>query len=266
MNKPLALLEDVAAVIKPLDLVVEEKLEPIEDIKMGGILEELLILFVRLETDRRRTEAKLQNEKENFIRLKSHIENISYKRAVDLPAKVQQEHDACIMDITELNWHISFNIKSETKLKRKVEVEQKVYEKLKEEIAAINQTVPLIEEKCQIEAVLLQKILDAQADVDELVKKAQDKYDATMEKSRQAHQKAEKERANILADIAQCKRELNKARKRLHEAEEAAASNLKVLEESQIKMSDNTTQERKEMSRKGQLKQKNEKLNDQVNF
>ncbi len=41
---------------------------------------------------------------------------------------------------------------------------------------------------------------------------------------------------------------------------------MKTLEESQIKMSDNTAQERKEMSRKGQLRQKNDKLNDQTNF
>jgi hypothetical protein len=116
------------------------------------------------------------------------------------------------MDITELNWHISFNIKSENKLKRKVEIEQKLYENLTAEINEIDDAVPLIEEKCQIEASLLQKILDAQADVDELLRKANEKHDITLEKSKQAHQKAEKERANIQADLAASRRELNKAR------------------------------------------------------
>ncbi len=129
-----------------------------------------------------------------------------------MPNKVQQEHDSCIMDITELNWHISFNIKSENKLKRKVEIEQKLYENLTAEINEIDDAVPLIEEKCQIEASLLQKILDAQADVDELLRKANEKHDITLEKSKQAHQKAEKERANIQADLAASRRELNKAR------------------------------------------------------
>ena len=197
---------------KKLDLIVEEKQDPIEDIKMGGILEELLLLLFRLEIDRRRTEHQLNTEKANFTKLKSQIENISHKRAVDLPSKVQQEHDSCIMDITELNWHIAFDLKSENKLKRKVEVGQKLFEKLEEELNEINSVVPLIEEKCQIEENLLQKILDAQADVDSLVRKAQEKYDNTLEKSKQAHQKAEKERANIHADLAATKRELNKAR------------------------------------------------------
>ena len=61
---------------------MEEKEEPIEDIKMGGILEELLVLLFRLELDRRRTEHRLNIEKANFAKLKSQIENISYKRAV----------------------------------------------------------------------------------------------------------------------------------------------------------------------------------------
>lgn len=52
----------------------------------------------------------------------------------------------------------------------------------------------------------------------------------------------------------------------MQEAEEITTNNLRTLEESQIRMSDNTAQERKEMSRKGQLKQKNDKLNDQSNF
>ena len=67
---------------KKLDLIVEEKEDPIEDIKMGGILEELLVLLFRLELDRRRTEHRLNIEKANFAKLKSQIENISYKRAV----------------------------------------------------------------------------------------------------------------------------------------------------------------------------------------
>ena len=195
---------------KLLDLIEDEKQQPIDNI--CDVLEELLNLFLRLEIDRRRIELRLNIEKENFMKLKSQIESISFKRAVDLPAKVQQDHDACKMDITELNWHISFNVKSENKLKRKVDVEKKLFEKLKEEIFEIKNTVPLIEEKCQIESLLLQKILDAQADVDELVNKAKGKCDVTMEKSKQAHQKAEKERANIQSDLAQSKRELNKAR------------------------------------------------------
>ncbi len=83
---------------------------------------------------------------------------------------------------------------------------------MKEEIDEMKTKVPLIEEKSEIEASLLQKIEDAQADVNELVEKAKEKYQNTLDKSKQAHFKADKERANMQADLASCKRDLNKAK------------------------------------------------------
>lgn len=144
--------------------------------------------------------------------LKGCIENLALKRAVELPLKVQKEHDACITDITELNWHISFNTKAERKLIRKVEIEERLYEHLKEQISTIKNNTPLIEEKIRSELVIIEKITSAQNDVDDFVAKAKAKLAATQEKTEQSYIKAAKEREAIQADLASCKRELNKAK------------------------------------------------------
>lgn len=193
-------------------MVVIENQAPIDDLRAGGVLEEILLLIARLEHDRKRTESLLKRERQNLNMLKGHIENLALKRAVELPLKVQHEHDACITDITELNWHISFNSKAERKLLRKVEIEERLHKHLTEEIATIKNNTPLIEEKIKTELTLIEKILSAQRDVDEFVNKSKNRLAATQDKSEASYSKAAKEREAIQADLSSCKRELNKAK------------------------------------------------------
>lgn len=175
-------------------------------------MEEILLLLGRLEFDRRRTELLLTNEKANFNKLHKRIEDLALKRAVELPLSVQKEHEACINDITELNWHISFNTKAERKLIRKVEIDEVMHQQLKDAIANINMTTPLINEKIDYEVTIINRILAAQNDVDTLLRKAKDKLADTQEQSRMAYNRAAKEREQIAADLANTKRELNRAK------------------------------------------------------
>lgn len=108
------------------DLVVISEQAPLENLHVGGVLDELLNLILRLEFQRKRAELLLEKEKIALERLKSEIERLALKRARDLPVKVQSEHDACITDITELNWHISFNQKTERKLLRRCELGERL--------------------------------------------------------------------------------------------------------------------------------------------
>lgn len=116
--------------ISSFDLIVKKsELAPSpdesSDLKMGSILEEVLMLLARLEYDRRRSEQQLKTEKENFTRLKSQIESVAVRRAMILPKCVQEEHEKNVTDISELRFHILFNTKTEEKLSRKIEVEVK---------------------------------------------------------------------------------------------------------------------------------------------
>lgn len=95
----------------------------VAEMRKSGILEDILMLFVKLEFERRRVEAQLKNERESFAKLKKYIEDAAKHRAILLPQAVQDEHDAYVADISELKFHILFNTKTETKLMRRIDIE-----------------------------------------------------------------------------------------------------------------------------------------------
>ncbi len=182
------------------------------EMKMNGVLEDVLMLISRLEFDRRSLEQQLKAEKETFKKLKAQIESTSQRRALLLPEFVQKEHERNITDITELKFHILFNTKSKEKLIRKVEVEQKVHERLTLEVENLTSTMPLIEEKCAIEKVLLNEVENEQIRVDDLLQNAYDRLKNVQERTVQAENKARIERETMQSEIDHCKRDLNKAK------------------------------------------------------
>lgn len=95
----------------------------VAEMRKSGILEDILMLFAKLEFERRRVETQLKNERESFAKLKKHIEDAAKQRAILLPQAVQDEHDAYVADISELKFHILFNTKTETKLMRRIDIE-----------------------------------------------------------------------------------------------------------------------------------------------
>ncbi len=200
------------ALIEPKELNKQYALMVDDDLKVGGVLEEILVLLARLEFDRRRTQELLDKERASYTKLKSYVDNLAFKRATELPAQVQREHDTCINDITELNWHISFNIKSERKLIRKVEIEERFHEQLKDEITGVKLNFPLIQEKIKIEIEYLNKITSAQTSVNDLLEKAKERMKQTQEKSEISQNKAAQEREMIKAELDSSKRELNKTK------------------------------------------------------
>ena len=194
------------------EMVVRERPYPQNDLSAGGVLEEVLVLLARLELHRKRLELKLNQEKSSQVKLKDKIENFAIKRCIELPKKVQEEHDACITDITELNWHISFSTKNERKLLHNVELNEAAFEKLLQELTDIKNNTPLIEEKIKIELDLIKRIRIAQNDVDLLLKKAYERLAFSQEQMQVSETKAQREREQIEADLANSKRELNKAK------------------------------------------------------
>ncbi len=184
--------------------------------KMNGVLEDILLLLARLEFDRRHLEQQLKAEKETFKQLKAKIESTSQRRALLLPDCVQKEHERNVTDIAELRFHILFNTKTKEKLVRKVEVEEKVHERLSLEIENLASTMPLIEEKCSIERGLLHEVETEQVRVDGLLQNAYERLRDVQERSVQADKKARIERENMQAEIDQCKRDLNKAKYVFH--------------------------------------------------
>ena len=266
-KKSLAFSTDTTvAVYDKNNIVVQERQAPLKNLHMGGILEEILLLVARLEFDRQRTELLLNQERLNLSKLHNQIEGLALRRATELPMRVQREHDACITDITELNWHISFSQKQERKLVRKVEIGEVVHRQLSEEIASIKSNTPLIEEKSQFELELIRRIKLASKDVDNLLNNAKDKLANTQEASRAAYAKAAKEREQIKADLFSAKSQLNKARKRLQDAKDVDAENDRILAKCAKQIQENIVSYKNETIRKEELKAKHEKLVEQVSL
>lgn len=107
------------------DLLVIAEKHPVNGLYMSGIVNEVLNLILRLEYQRQRAESMLINERFVLDKLKSNIESMALLKARSLPVKVQAEHDACVNDITELNWHISFSQKTERKLLKRCEIAER---------------------------------------------------------------------------------------------------------------------------------------------
>lgn len=194
------------------DLIVLAQDSPVEDLHMGGVVNEILNLILRLEYQRRRAETMLINERFIQNKLKSEIESLALRKARELPARVQAEHDACVTDITELNWHISFNQKTERKLSRRCDLADKLYHQLNERVTNIREMTPQIEEKCKFETELRKRIDQTQRDIDEMLAKTRDRLRDTEDKLAEANQRAAKEREAYEADLNACRWELSKAK------------------------------------------------------
>ena len=196
---------------KGTELIIQQNKQPVEDLKVGGILEEILILIGRLEFDRRRTELLLLRERDICEKLKQKLEKMSLRRAIELPLRVQREHEACITDITELNWHISFNTKAERKLIHKIENEDVLHSQLKDDLIRLKKNMPLLDEKIESELYIFKEISRAQYDVEDLLSHALENLANTQERFDESMTKANKEREAIKADLDDARRHLKKA-------------------------------------------------------
>ena len=111
----------------------------------------------------------LEKEKTSVNLLKNQIDNLKYKRLNELPIFVQREHEACATDITELHWHIAFHNNAQSRLKNKIDVEEKFCRQLEREIETIKKVIPLIEEKISLEQNSIRLIQDAQIKTDHIL-------------------------------------------------------------------------------------------------
>ena len=184
----------------------------IKIIGVNGVFEEIMVLLFRLESDRQHTEHKLLAVRNTQNEMRSSLEKMVMRRAVELPLQVQIEHDACITDITELNWHITYTTKAERRLQKKVEAEQRLFEQLRIQVDTLKSSVPFLKEKISDESEQAHKIAGVTDDLDEDLHKSEQRLEQSREKAEQFQLKANKEREIMQAEIDNHQRELNKAK------------------------------------------------------
>ncbi|XP_060608579.1 coiled-coil domain-containing protein 178-like [Ruditapes philippinarum] len=181
-------------------------------------VEEVLTLLARLENDRQETENALTREKERVIRLGAKIDFHCQRRMKELPVVVQKEHEECIMDINELQWHVAYSSRNEARIQDRVDIAEVLNKRLKEDIEFVKKHIPLVEEKLELELEAMTKIRNAQRDTNQELDNTKNRQEKTEAKSNEATNKAEKERGHIKKELDFVREALSAINEELSEA------------------------------------------------
>lgn len=120
------------------------------------------------------------------------------------------EHDACITDITELQWHIAYNARLSEKMLGKIDLARTWHRQLEIEVNDIRQTIPLITEKVQTELVEIKRIDEALKETEQELTMSRAKNADTLDKSTRANQRAGAEREEIRGEIDKAAKSVQK--------------------------------------------------------
>ncbi|XP_033736853.1 coiled-coil domain-containing protein 178-like [Pecten maximus] len=182
------------------------------------VVDEVITLLARLENDRQEVINKLEQEKEKVIRLNGKIDRLCLKRLVEMPAVVQKEHEACIMDLNELQWHVAYATRNDKRMKDRCNIAEVLNSRLIEDIAFVKKHIPLVEEKLELELEAMARIKNAQTETVTELDTTTQRQEKTASKSNEALQKADTERSHIKRELDTVKDELTTISEELSEA------------------------------------------------
>ncbi|XP_052059765.1 coiled-coil domain-containing protein 178-like isoform X2 [Mytilus californianus] len=174
------------------------------------VLDEVVTLLARLENDRVEILKSLENEKEKVVRLNDKIDHLCLVRMRELPIAVQREHEACIMDLNELTWHVSYSSRTEKRIHQRTHTAEVNNQRLNEEISFVQRHIPLVKEKLQLEIQAMESIKNAQSKTYVELDNTQKRRHKTEAKSNDAVEKATTERNHIKRELDVVKESLDK--------------------------------------------------------
>ncbi|KAK3584816.1 hypothetical protein CHS0354_006233 [Potamilus streckersoni] len=203
------------------------------------VVDEVITLMARLENDRQEMLKALEREKERVITLGNKIDEISLQKLTDLPKAVELEHEACTVDLNELNWHVAYNKRNETRLKNRAGVAEVLNKRLKEDIEFVQKHIPLVDEKLELEQEAMQKIKYAQKNTDQELNSTKVRKDKTEAKATEAKSKAETERSHIKYELDQARGALNAISDELAEAKRTYNAYIYQINDIQQQLKDN---------------------------
>ncbi|XP_056452178.1 coiled-coil domain-containing protein 178 [Gadus chalcogrammus] len=132
----------------------------------GDALVEVVYLLERLEADRQDGEDTLLTEKGRRKRLEKRLRGVALWKQHEHATAVQKEHEACIRDISELQWHLKHRRAAAEAQRGKLAGLELVNGRLREDIAAAQTQAPLLGEKTEQETRLLEDLTAAQTQAD----------------------------------------------------------------------------------------------------
>lgn len=173
------------------------------------VIEEVINLLGRMESDRLSTQDALVKERERVQKLRDEIDMQAYKRMHDLPLAVQREHEACAIDINELRWHCAYQGRIEARISERVHHAEVRHAKVLQDLSNIQRHCPLVEEKLDLEGEAMSSIQLKQDETDDELHDTLDRLAATERKTAEAKGKAAQERSHIKQDVDVVRNELN---------------------------------------------------------
>ncbi|KAK7100124.1 coiled-coil domain-containing protein 178-like [Littorina saxatilis] len=174
----------------------------------GDVIDEVITLLARLETDRQDTLKRFKTETAAGVTLKQKIDDLCLRRLRELPILVQREHEACIVDLNELQWHLAYTTRTLSKAQKRKDTAELMNSRLKEDIEFVKTHIPLVGEKLVLELEAMDRIKKAQVETNQELMTTKQRQAKTEQKSEEALNKAETERGHI-------KRELDNVRDNL---------------------------------------------------
>lgn len=182
------------------------------------VIDEVMTLLARLENDRQDTDVAYEREKERVVRLADKVDSHCRRRITELPAVVQKEHEECIIDLNELQWHVAYSSRNQERIKGRMDIAEVLNRRLKEDIEFVKKHIPLVEEKLELELEAMSKIRNAQTDTDQELDVTITRQNKTEAKSSEAFTKAETERGHIKHELDTVKDALSNINEELSEA------------------------------------------------
>ncbi|CAF3902426.1 unnamed protein product [Adineta steineri] len=204
------------------------------------IIDEVLLLLARLDRERLRLITLCENEQFIRNRLRESIDHWRLKRLRDLPLAVQREHEVCINDINELQWHITYNVKLAEKMSAKIEISRTWHQQLDIEVSDIRQTTALMAEKVQTELIEIKRLTDALKETEHELMLSRAKNADTLDKSARANQRATVERNEIRSELDKTIKALQQITTKLHTAQDLHKTYLKTIADAKENVKKNT--------------------------
>ncbi|KAJ7387735.1 hypothetical protein OS493_001078 [Desmophyllum pertusum] len=210
--------------------------------KEYDIIEEVITLLGRMESDRLSTQDGLVNERERVQFLRNEIDDKAYKRMHDLPLAVQKEHEACAIDINELRWHCAYQGRIETRISERVHHAEVRHAKVLQDLSNIQKHCPLVEEKLDLEGEAMSSIQLKQDETDDELSNTLERLAATERKTAEAQGKAAQERSLIKQDVDVVRNELNAVSDELAQLRMYFTSNTHTMNDIRTTLRENAEQ------------------------
>ena len=206
------------------------------------VVEEVIRLLGRMEEDRLSTQEMLITERERVNHLRSQIDELAFKRLVDLPAAVQKEHESCANDINELKWHCAYKGRVEARLRNKVNQAELQHSKIIGEVQTSKERCPLVREKLDLEDIAMASIQSKQDETDEELRQTLKRLEATQQKTKEAKALAAQERALIKKDVDIIRNLLNEISDQLAQVKMNYTSNVHTISDIKNTLKENAEQ------------------------